>query len=594
MKFLPSQLAYLLGTPENRSNLRSLAKYLLFLGGLIGLYAVTFHVVMLYAEGQRHSWITGVYWTLVVMTTLGFGDITFATDVGRLFSIIVLISGVFFLLVMLPFLFIRLFYAPWLEARIRSRAPRAVAETTAGHVVITEYDEIAAALVGRLNAAAIPYFIVEPDPAIASRLMDDGLSVVAGERDNRVTYDQLRAGRARLVLANNDDRTNANITLTVRESSADVRVAAVVEDEESVDILQLSGATDVLPLKRRLGEYLANRAHTGQTGAHVIGMVRDVRLAEVPGRDTPFVGVTIRETRLRERTGLNIVGLWERGRLKPAFPDIVIQAESVIVVAGTLPQVDALNALLSPRAAGAAPPLAIVVGAGVVGRSAALALKRQGLRVHAIDREPRAAALLTDAVDLVVEGNAADRRFLERAGLSEAASVLLTANEDATNIYLALYCRRLKRDLRIVSRVTHERNVEAIHRAGADFALSFTSLGVDAVMSLLYGHETVLLGEGVELFTVPVPASLAGRRLRDSNIGAKTGLSVFALEQNGQLASELGADTVLPRGASVLMLGSVDQRRAFGEVFEGAKHAVAVGNHAGSESSRSATNSIDS
>jgi hypothetical protein len=49
---------------------------------------------MLYAEGRYHSWITGLYWTLPVMTTLGFGDITFASDIGRLFSIIVLLSGI--------------------------------------------------------------------------------------------------------------------------------------------------------------------------------------------------------------------------------------------------------------------------------------------------------------------------------------------------------------------------------------------------------------------------------------------------------------------------------------------------------------------
>ena len=90
------------------------------------LYAVLFHLIKLHVEHEQHSWITGFYWTLVVMTTLGFGDITFTSDIGRLFSIVVLLSGVVFLLVMLPFLFIRLFYAPWLEARVRLRAPREV------------------------------------------------------------------------------------------------------------------------------------------------------------------------------------------------------------------------------------------------------------------------------------------------------------------------------------------------------------------------------------------------------------------------------------------------------------------------------------
>jgi len=95
--------------------LRALGRYLGFLGVFIGLYAVLFHLIKLHVEHEQHSWITGLSWTRVVMTTLGFGDITLTSDTGRVFSILVLLSGVVFLLVMLPFLFIRLFYAPWLE-----------------------------------------------------------------------------------------------------------------------------------------------------------------------------------------------------------------------------------------------------------------------------------------------------------------------------------------------------------------------------------------------------------------------------------------------------------------------------------------------
>src|SRR5687768_13392847 len=152
MKFMPSQLAYLLGEREARSNLAALLKYIAFLVTLITIYTVVFHLIKLRVEGEQHSWITGLYWTLVVMSTLGFGDITFTSDTGRAFSIVVLMSGVVFLLVMLPFLFIRLFYAPWLEARVRTRAPREVPEGTRQHVIVAEYDAIAAGLAERLDA----------------------------------------------------------------------------------------------------------------------------------------------------------------------------------------------------------------------------------------------------------------------------------------------------------------------------------------------------------------------------------------------------------------------------------------------------------
>ena len=88
------------------------------------------------------------------------------------------------------------------------------------------------------------------------------------------------------------------------------------------------------------------------------------------------------------------------------------------------------------------------------------------------------------------------------------------------NIYLAVYCRSVNPDLRIVSRITHERNIEAIHRAGTDFVLSYASLGAEYVLSLVQGHELVMLREGVELFAVPLPPALDGQTLAESEVAS--------------------------------------------------------------------------
>ena len=565
MKFLPSQLAYLTSDREARGNLRALAKYMAFLAGLMAVYTVLFHIIKLNVEHEQHSWITGLYWTLVVMSTLGFGDITFTSDTGRVFSIVVLMSGVVFLLVMLPFLFIRLFYAPWLEARVRLRAPRDVPPAMHGHVIIAEYDAIAEGLIERLDAESIPYVVIEPNPARAGQLYGDGIFVLAGENDSRLTYERARAPVARLLLANCEDTGNTNITLTAREVAPDLAIAAIVEEQDSVDILQLTGATSVLPLKHQLGDYLANRVDVGRPEAHVVGEFRRLQVAELPAHDTPFVGKSVRDTRLRQQTGISVVGFWERGRLRPAYPLTEIRSDSVLVVAGTSAQIAALNALL-PAGEGRFPSV-LVIGAGKVGHAAARSLKSKGVPVHAIDRTEAALAPIAPEVDAVFVGDAADRRLLERAGILSARSVVLTTNEDAMNIYLAVYCRRLNPDLRIVSRITHERNLEAIHRAGADFVLSYTTLGIEAVLSLLHGHPPVLLGEGVEMFSVRVPASLAGRPLSESGIGSRTGLSVIALQQGDDLTAPLTSETLLTSGADLLMLGSHEQRAAFRDAF---------------------------
>lgn len=565
MKLVSTQLAYYFKDRAVQSNIRALLRYVIFIFLVIVLFAVLFHVIMLY-EGQRHSWVTGLYWTLTVMTTLGFGDITFASDLGRIFSIAVLLSGVVLLLIVLPFAFIRFFFAPWLEAQIHLRAPREVPAGTEGHVIICAYDTVAEDLVKRLKNEDIPYFVLESDPARANEMKNNGISVIAGDADNTDTYRALEVDHALMVLANREDTVNTNITLTVREEAAKVPVVAVAGAEEAIDVLKLSGATHVLPLKKWLGEQLANRVNASHAHTHVVGKYKQMLIAELPVHNTPLAGKTIRETRLREYVGVNVIAVWERGRLQPARPDTLLTEVSVAVLTGTTAQLEELDSLLMIYDFNPNPVL--IIGAGRVGRAAMRALQDKETPVHIIEREPALCARVRRMSNAVVyEGDAADYALLMEAGLPEAPSVLLTTHDDAMNIYLASYCRRLKPDLRIVSRITHERNIESIHRAGADFVLSYASLGVAAVLSVLQGRELTVLGEGLDLFTTPLPTSLHDKTLAQSEIGARTGLIVIGLQHNGDLTANPPAAALLTSGSELVMLGSRKQYKQFFDLY---------------------------
>jgi Trk K+ transport system NAD-binding subunit len=169
--------------------------------------------------------------------------------------------------------------------------------------------------------------------------------------------------------------------------------------------------------------------------------------------------------------------------------------------------------------------------------------------------------------DRVFVGDAADRKVLEAAGIADAPSILLTTHDDAMNIYLTVYCRRLNPNARILTRVTHERNVEAIQRAGADFVLSYASLGVHSVLATVQARELVVLGEGVDLFHVPVPASLNGRSLAETAIFTKTGLNVIAIQDEADAVSLPTAETRVRAGLTLIAVGAADDRERFREVF---------------------------
>ena len=568
MKTIGSHLATLLtGETKLRRQLAPFVKYVLLLVAVVLLYGWVFHAIMGW-EGQDHSWFTGVYWALTVMSTLGFGDITFESDLGRAFSTIVLLTGMVLLLIILPFLFIRVVYAPWLEQRSRSRirSLQSVPEGLDGHVLICANDPIAFGLIRRLQLADVPVYVIEPDADLAMRMQDVGAPVFMGEVDSVETYRAAGAARARLVLANASDTVNSNIVLTVRELSESVPVVALAEVEDSIDVLELSGATHVLPLTHQLGEHLANRVTSGTTHANVIGKFHDLLLAEFPVHNTPFQGRTIRDTRLREFTGATIVGVWERGRFLPSRPDLELSPLSVPVAIGTPEQIAELDEVLVIYDANPNPVL--IVGGGKVGRSAAAALKQREIPVHMVERNPELEPQIASVPDRLFLGDAADRRVLDAAGIAETPCVLLTTHDDAMNIYLTVYCRRLNPDARILTRVTHERNVEAIQRAGADFVLSYASLGVQTVYSIVQGRELVVLGEGVDLFYVPLPPSLADKTLADAGIGARTGLNVIGVQKDGQVVTNLSPDQPLVKGSALVALGSAEQRERFGAVYD--------------------------
>jgi voltage-gated potassium channel len=562
MKSIITILTVFLGNHRSRSNLKTLLRLLGVLFGLIVLYSVVFHGLML-REGEEHTWLTGLYWTLTVMTTLGFGDITFHTDVGRLFSILVLMTGVMFMLMILPFTFIEFFYEPWMKAQAMARTPRELPKETAGHVILTFHDPIAAALIPMLERYGHPYFILNATSAEALELYEQGIVVAVGELDDPETYRRLRLNRAAMLVTHRSETLNTNITFTAREFAPDVPILAFAYSDPARDVLELAGASKVVRLDQTMALALARRVIGTNCAAHVIGELNGLLIAEATVAGTKLEGLTVASSGIRQRTGLSVIGLWDHGQLAVVEPGMPITRQTVLLLAGTADQVDRYNSEFSRKDGGSAH--VVIVGGGRVGRLTSATLTEEGFDPVIIEREADRVADLDVAVVL---GDATHLEVLKQARVREASSVIITSHDDDTNIALTIFFRRLRPQAQIIVRCSAERNVRTLHRAGADLVLSSASMGANTIFNELRDSDNLLLAEGVCLFPSPVPESMAGRLVGECAVRTETGCTIIAVEHDGERVINPDIGYRLPEVGTLLMIGTLVAEERFLRQFK--------------------------
>ncbi len=542
-------------------------RFAVLLTVLLILYSLFFQFFMWLEGRDGYSFITGLYWVLTVMTTLGFGDITFLSDAGRLFSIFVLLSGLLLFLTLFPFMFTHYIYNPWLEAQKKERTPRSLPEGTKGHVIIVTPSPIALNLADNLNTYGAPYVLLSNDSQQTMDLLDRGYNVVVGEHDEKEVYRHLRHDQAAMLVALDSDTRNTNIVFTARDAGApNLPIVASATNDESSEVLKLAGCDQVFQFHRLLGEALGRRVLNDKERCSVILRVEGLVIAETPVMRTHLVGKSLKDCGLRAQTGVNVVGLWERGVFRLPHADSVFTSTMVMVIAGTSDQIQQVNELLGPRDSTRQKnetPV-VILGGGGVGLAAARFLRASGRSFCIVDKIKKSGV----PEESMITGDASDLSVLEAANLRKAASVLVTTHDDDTNVYLTLYCRRLNKEVQIISRANLDRNIHMLHTAGADLVLSLASMVSNSVINLLSPGKVLMVNEGLNIFRSTVGEDLAGKHLMGSGIRSETNCSVVALRTLDS-TMEINPDPyhVFVANEELLLIGDSASEKAFHERF---------------------------
>ena len=301
--------------------------------------ALVFIVVLVHwfdRDGLRDSYdgtvsfLDVVYFTMISITTTGFGDIAPVSDKSRLIEAVIVTPirlAVIYIFVGTAYNFIiKRSWETWRMKRIQERLE--------DHIVVLGYGVSGSEAVQELIARGTdPSCIVVIDPSSARLALAEsaGCNVMEGDATRDETLEAVRIGKARsiLVSAGRDD-TTILIILTARHVAPKVPITAVVRADDNELLARQAGADNVINPVRFTGLLLAGSAE----GQHISEYLSD--LASVTGRvqlverkvKPDEIGKPLEKIAtgkgLRIYRGSRVIGFWE--------PDAhVLEADDLIV-----------------------------------------------------------------------------------------------------------------------------------------------------------------------------------------------------------------------------------------------------------------------
>jgi len=532
--------------------------YLITLAVVIFAYAVAYDVGMGAFDGRQKSFLHSLQIVVETFTTTGFGsDAPWSSWQMNVLVIVMDLTGVFLIFLALPVLVFPLF-----EEALSTTVPTSV-EDYDDHVVICSYTARADALIDELDSWDVEHVLIEPDRETATDLYENGYEVIHEDPTSVSGLENANLGTARAVVADLSDEVDASIVLTAQEVSEDVRIISVVEEPSHRRYHKLAGADVVLSPRPLLGASLASKVTTSfrTDVSDAVDISSDLQIAELPIRSkSPLEGTTLLDSNIREKTGVNVIGVWMQGTFQsPPDPSATLQRGSVLLVAGHPDQLAALRDLTLSEIRRYDGGHVLLAGYGEVGKRLAERLDNANIPYTVVDIAEK------DGVDIV--GDVTDPSTLEAADITNIRTVLLAIPDDTAAEFGTLVVRDLSPETEIIARTEEAESVQKMYRAGADYVLSLeTVTGRMIASTILEDEEVMSVDTQVDVVRTTAPG-LAGLTLGNADVRARTGCTIVAVERDGQTRTDLDAGFRIREDDELVIAGTDEGTNRFMDVF---------------------------
>lgn len=297
------------------------------------------------------SFNEALYMTVITISTVGFREVRDLGTGGTYFTIAIIFTGVstvlFFLTGVFEFILGEYFGEFWRQRKMKANVTK-----LRNHFVVCGFGRVGRSVADELARQNEPFVIVEKDREVFYQCQEQGYLAVQGNAtDSEVLKEAGIQRAAGLVTALNSDSENLYTVLTAKVLNPGIIIVARADQPDSEEKLEMVGADRVISPYKIAGKRMANLLTRPQAceflDAVTSGNLPEYQLSEVLVTDDfPYLGMTIRGTRLRERTGVTILSMRKKGEtafnINPT-PEILIEEGDVLILIGTPDQMESLG-----------------------------------------------------------------------------------------------------------------------------------------------------------------------------------------------------------------------------------------------------------
>ncbi len=274
-------------------------------------------IIVVGAAGFRYfeglTWLDSFYVSTQTVTTVGYGDIAPQTFAGRIFAIVLMLTGVGTVLYTLTVLAQSLIQSGILEVIDQRRRTKKM-ENLEGHYIVCGAGRVGRRIIRNLQQQKLPHVVIELDERKVADLDMDGSHQIIGDATSEETLAKAGVHRARgLASCLADDAANVYVVLTSRGLNSDLHIVARAVEEQAEPKLIRAGANRVVA-PTIIGSQSMARALLKPAIADFMDSITaenlDLVFEEVAiGPQSPYAGRCLSETDLLSDLSLIIVAI---------------------------------------------------------------------------------------------------------------------------------------------------------------------------------------------------------------------------------------------------------------------------------------------